>query len=35
MTTEKELLSDENSIYPDMYMGSLPEMLQLKETVAP
>eukprot|EP00210_Caulerpa_lentillifera_P000510 g493.t1 len=35
VTSEKELLSDENSIHPDMYMASLPEMLKLKETVSP
>jgi phosphoglycolate phosphatase len=31
VTTEEELLSPDNSIHPDIYMDSLPQLLSVKD----
>ena len=34
MTTEDVLLSDDNTIHPDMYVDALPALLEVKQVAA-
>ena len=33
VTTEKQLLSPDNKVHPDMYADQLPELLSVKDAV--